>query len=136
MEIAALEIARMAEEIDCLRAELISVHEAKMEAEAHLTSFSDRVMETEQEIREECYAEFEKRSPTKRRPLGERDDVRSSKGEGSGLSSRMEGLRVSEDGNPSPNKALRVNSQGSPTKKVRKLGNRKWDASAGEDDLF
>ncbi|KAH7336687.1 P-loop containing nucleoside triphosphate hydrolase protein [Rhexocercosporidium sp. MPI-PUGE-AT-0058] len=61
MEIAALEIARMSEEIDGLRSELLSAHQARLETEAHLESMADRMMELEQEIREECYAEMEGR---------------------------------------------------------------------------
>lgn len=61
MEIAALEIARMSEEIDGLRSELLSAHQARLETDAHLESMADRMMELEQEIREECYAEMEGR---------------------------------------------------------------------------
>ncbi|KAI0126193.1 kinesin motor domain-containing protein [Xylariales sp. AK1849] len=61
MENAALEIARMAEVIDQLNVELAKESEARMAAEAHLMSFEDRVVEMEQEIREECYADFEQR---------------------------------------------------------------------------
>ncbi|KAH6718609.1 P-loop containing nucleoside triphosphate hydrolase protein [Leptodontidium sp. MPI-SDFR-AT-0119] len=61
MEIAALEIARMSEEIDGLRSELLSAHKARLETDAHLESMADRMMELEQEIREECYAEMEGR---------------------------------------------------------------------------
>jgi hypothetical protein len=61
MEIAALEIARMSEEIDGLRAELIAEQERRMEVEAHLESQQDRALEIEAEVREECYQEMEKR---------------------------------------------------------------------------
>ncbi|OTA55643.1 kinesin [Hypoxylon sp. EC38] len=61
MENAALEIARMAEIIDQLNAELARESEARMAAEAHLLSMEDRIEELEQEIREECYADFEQR---------------------------------------------------------------------------
>ncbi|KAI3331820.1 P-loop containing nucleoside triphosphate hydrolase protein [Xylariaceae sp. AK1471] len=61
MENAALEIARMADMIDQLNAELARESEARMTAEAHLMSIEDRVIELEQEIREECYADFEQR---------------------------------------------------------------------------
>jgi hypothetical protein len=59
MEIAALEIARMSEEIDGLRAELLAEQERRMEAEAHLESMSGRVIEIEAEVREECFLEME-----------------------------------------------------------------------------
>jgi hypothetical protein len=59
MEIAALEIARMSEEIDGLRAELLSEQQRRLECEAHLESFSDRAAEMEAEVREECYLELE-----------------------------------------------------------------------------
>lgn len=61
MEIAALEIARMSEEIDGLRAELVSTLQLRLETEAHLESVQERMNELEQEIREECYAEMESR---------------------------------------------------------------------------
>jgi hypothetical protein len=59
MEIAALEIARMSEEIDGLREELRKSVSARMELEAHLESFQDRAVEIEAEVREECYLEME-----------------------------------------------------------------------------
>lgn len=65
MEIAALEIARMSEEIDGLRAELLLEQERRLEVEAHLESAraeSDhRVEEKEAEVREECYQNMEQR---------------------------------------------------------------------------
>ncbi|KAF4626490.1 hypothetical protein G7Y89_g11669 [Cudoniella acicularis] len=60
MEIAALEIARMSEEIDGLRAELKDEQERRIESEAHLESMTDRIMEVEMEVREEVFAEMEK----------------------------------------------------------------------------
>ncbi|KAI0834340.1 P-loop containing nucleoside triphosphate hydrolase protein [Hypoxylon sp. FL0890] len=61
MENAALEIARMAEIIEQLNAELARESEARMSAEAHLLSMEDRIDVLEQEIREECYEDFEQR---------------------------------------------------------------------------
>ena len=61
MEIAALEIARMSEEIDGLRLELAAEQERRLEVEAHLESLSNRSLEMEIEIREECYLEMETR---------------------------------------------------------------------------
>ncbi|KAI0171922.1 kinesin [Hypoxylon sp. FL1284] len=61
MENAALEIARMADIIDQLNAELARESEARMSAEAHLMSTEDRIADLEQDIREECYADFEQR---------------------------------------------------------------------------
>ncbi|KAI1101349.1 P-loop containing nucleoside triphosphate hydrolase protein [Jackrogersella minutella] len=61
MENAALEIARMADIIDQLNAELARESEARMTAEAHLLSMEDRLVDLEVEIREECYADFEQR---------------------------------------------------------------------------
>ncbi|KAI9644789.1 hypothetical protein NHQ30_006816 [Ciborinia camelliae] len=61
MEIAALEIARMSEEIDGLRGELERETRLRMESEAHLQSMEDRMLELEMDIREECYDEMEKR---------------------------------------------------------------------------
>ncbi|KAI1179345.1 P-loop containing nucleoside triphosphate hydrolase protein [Nemania sp. FL0916] len=61
MENAALEIARMADLIDQLHAELAQESEARVAAEAHLMATEDRIEEAEQEVREECYADFEQR---------------------------------------------------------------------------
>ncbi|KAI1467739.1 P-loop containing nucleoside triphosphate hydrolase protein [Daldinia caldariorum] len=61
MENAALEIARMADMIDKLNAELVEETERRMAAEAHLLSMEDRMADLEQEVREECYADFEQR---------------------------------------------------------------------------
>jgi hypothetical protein len=63
MEIAALEIARMSEEIDGLRLELAREQERRLEVEAHLETareeIEERVLEKEAEVREECYLEME-----------------------------------------------------------------------------
>ncbi|PKS06706.1 hypothetical protein jhhlp_006780 [Lomentospora prolificans] len=61
MELAALEIARLTEEIDILRGEVARESEGRVAAEAHLLSMEDRMLELEQVIREDCAAEFEKR---------------------------------------------------------------------------
>lgn len=61
MEIAALEIARMSEEIDGLRNELRSENEKRIIAEAHTTSFEEKMLEVEADVREECYQEMEAR---------------------------------------------------------------------------
>ncbi|KAI1322039.1 P-loop containing nucleoside triphosphate hydrolase protein [Xylariaceae sp. FL0255] len=61
MENAALEIARMADMIEQLNKELARESEGRMTAEAHLMSMEDRITDLEQEIREECYADFEQR---------------------------------------------------------------------------
>jgi hypothetical protein len=61
MEAAALEIARLSEEVEYLRRALDAERAAREEAEAHLLSMEDRMLELEQEIREDCTAEFEKR---------------------------------------------------------------------------
>ncbi|KAK5633220.1 hypothetical protein RRF57_008934 [Xylaria bambusicola] len=202
MENAALEIARMADMIDQLNGELARESEARMAAEAHLMSMEDRIMDLEQEIREECYADFEQRlamemnrwkaslsleqergeahwdrkaevlarsvgvvvtapsdeddvenenkenvlienleqenerlrrevailkreltsrTPSKRAPLQERGDLPSSKGDVTSLGGKMEQLRV---------------SNGSPTKKVRRLPPKKWESVPADDDMF
>ncbi|RAL65021.1 hypothetical protein DID88_001129 [Monilinia fructigena] len=61
MEIAALEIARMSEEIDGLRAELERETRLRMQSEAHLQSMEDRMLDLEMDIREECFEEMERR---------------------------------------------------------------------------
>ncbi|KAI1874673.1 hypothetical protein JX265_004881 [Neoarthrinium moseri] len=61
MENAALEIARMADIIEKLNNEVARESEARMEAEAHLMSLEDRLVDLEQDIREECHSDFESR---------------------------------------------------------------------------
>ncbi|KKO98133.1 hypothetical protein THAR02_09762 [Trichoderma harzianum] len=61
MEIAALEIARMSEEIEQLRQEIEVQSEARIIAEAHLLSTEDRMIDMEAAVREECALEFEQR---------------------------------------------------------------------------
>ncbi|KAF6811856.1 kinesin family protein [Colletotrichum sojae] len=61
MEHAALEIARMQEEITNLHIELDHEREARVTAEAHLLSMEDRLLDHEQLVREECMADFDAR---------------------------------------------------------------------------
>lgn len=61
MELAALEIARLSDDIDHLREEVEHQTEARMTAEAHLLSMEDRMLELEEAIRDECATEFEQR---------------------------------------------------------------------------
>lgn len=61
MEIAALEIARMSDEIEQLRGEIEVQSEARIAAEAHLLSAEDRMIDIEAAVREECALEFEQR---------------------------------------------------------------------------
>lgn len=61
MEIAALEIARMSEEIDGLRGELERETRLRVETEAHLQTMEERMLELEMDIREEFFVELEKR---------------------------------------------------------------------------
>lgn len=61
MELAALEIARLAEEGEYLRGTLAREQDARAAAEAHCVSFEERLLDLEQEIREDCAAEFEAR---------------------------------------------------------------------------
>lgn len=68
--------------------------------------------------------ELASRSPSKRRPLGEREDFapasKTSKADGvSNLGRKLERMRVSND-------TTRA-AGGSPTKKVRKLGTKRWE---------
>jgi hypothetical protein len=61
MELAALEIARLSDDMDQLRAELDYQMEARVTAEAHLLSMEDRMLDLEAAIREDCAIEFEQR---------------------------------------------------------------------------
>ncbi|KAM7198382.1 kinesin-like motor protein 9 [Naviculisporaceae sp. PSN 640] len=61
MEVAALEIARLSEEVEYLRGAFEAERAARYEAESHLLSMEDRMLELEQAIREDCTNEFERR---------------------------------------------------------------------------
>lgn len=61
MELAALEIARLSDDIDHLREDLEHQTEARMTAEAHLLSMEDRLLDLEAAIRDDCASEFEER---------------------------------------------------------------------------
>ena len=61
MEVAALEIARLSEEVEYLRQAFESERAGRFEAESHLLSMEDRMIELEQAIREDCVTEFERR---------------------------------------------------------------------------
>lgn len=61
MEAAALEIARLSEDVEYLRQALDAERAAREEAESHLLSMEDRMIELEQAIREDCTNEFERR---------------------------------------------------------------------------
>lgn len=61
MEIAALEIARLSDEIDQLRAEADLQLDARVAAEAHLLTMEDKMLDLEAAIREDCAIEFEQR---------------------------------------------------------------------------
>ncbi|KAL8414281.1 hypothetical protein RB594_005491 [Gaeumannomyces avenae] len=61
MEAAALEIARLSEELDYMRSTVETERSRRVEAESQLLSLEDRLLELEQEIREDCMVEFEQR---------------------------------------------------------------------------
>jgi hypothetical protein len=61
MEAAAMEIARLSEELDYLHQALDAERSGREEAESHLLSMEDRMIELEQAIREDCTNEFERR---------------------------------------------------------------------------
>ncbi|RSL69663.1 hypothetical protein CEP54_002114 [Fusarium duplospermum] len=75
--------------------------------------------------------ELASRSPSKRRPLGEREDfapaAKTSKTDGvSNLGRKLERMRVSNDSARPAARPTAV-TNGSPTKKVRKLGAKRWE---------
>ncbi|KAF7552667.1 hypothetical protein G7Z17_g4188 [Cylindrodendrum hubeiense] len=61
MEIAALEIARLSDEIDQLRVEVDTQTDARVSAEAHLLTMEDKMLDLEMAIRDDCAIEFEQR---------------------------------------------------------------------------
>jgi len=81
------------------------------------------------------------RSPLKRKPLQERDDMPTAEPGmprpygGDGLNRKMEQLRVSEDTRRGSSGSARSGNAASP-KKLRKLAAKKWDMSVEGDDLF
>lgn len=208
MEMAALEIARLAEENEYLRQAMAAEQAARQEAQAHLLSVEDRMVDLEQAVREDCVEEFERRlqievarwraceaaeaerveehvnqkieilarvvdvaasdgegeedkenvlvedvwgendrlrrevevlrrelagmSPSKRMPLRERGGDTERGSGAAGLQRKMEKLRVSDEASRSSSGSVR---SGSPTKKVRKLGTKRWD-SMEDDEMF
>ncbi|KFZ13147.1 hypothetical protein V501_03852 [Pseudogymnoascus sp. VKM F-4519 (FW-2642)] len=64
MERAAMEIARLSEEMDMLRAEVVAEREGREEAEARLVTAEERAMEIEAVVREEMWGEMEERFET------------------------------------------------------------------------
>ncbi|RKF82950.1 Kinesin-like motor protein 9 [Golovinomyces cichoracearum] len=67
MEIAALEISRMSQEIDNLRSKLQIEIECRIAVEAQNEWLSSRMSELEAEIREECFQEMEEKMKTEMR---------------------------------------------------------------------
>jgi hypothetical protein len=206
MEMAALEIARLAEENEYLRSAMAAEQSARQEAQAHLLSMDDRMVDLEQAIREDCVNEFERRleievarwrasaaveaerveehvnqkieilarvtddmsdgegedkenvlvedvwgenerlrreveilrrelagmSPSKRMPLRERGGEAERQSGSKDLQRKMERLRVSDEASRSSSGSV---MSGSPTKKVRKLGTKRWD-SMEDDEIF
>lgn len=61
MELAALEIARLMDEIDHLNEDVLAQTEAREKAEAHLLSTEDKMLDLEAAIRDDCATEFEQR---------------------------------------------------------------------------
>ena len=61
MEIAALEIARLSDDIEQLRTEVEYQTDARLTAEAHLLSMEDRMLDLEAAVRDDCATEFEQR---------------------------------------------------------------------------
>jgi hypothetical protein len=67
LEIALREVARLAEERDILSLELEEERSRRESAEASWTAAEHRMQEVEQEVRDECYADFEARLDQERR---------------------------------------------------------------------
>lgn len=59
MELAALEIARMTEEIEELREELAEERKRREEADSHLLSMEDKLLDVETEVREQLFEEMD-----------------------------------------------------------------------------
>jgi hypothetical protein len=67
LDVALREIARLAEERDILALELEEERSRREAAEASWTAAEQRMQEVEQEVRDECYADFEARLDQERR---------------------------------------------------------------------
>lgn len=67
LEMAIREIARLAEERDILALQLEEERSRRAAAEASWTATEQRMQEVEQEVRDECYADFELRLDQERR---------------------------------------------------------------------
>ena len=67
LEIALREVARLAEERDIMALQLEEERSRREAAEASWTAAEQRMQEVEQEVRDECYADFEARLDQERR---------------------------------------------------------------------
>ncbi|KJZ71361.1 hypothetical protein HIM_09244 [Hirsutella minnesotensis 3608] len=150
MELAALEIARMSEEMEHLRAELDRQHEARAAAEAYSLSVEERMLDLEAAVRDECATEFERRLTLElarfRASLAqeqERSDehwdrkvdvlergLGGDEGCAEGdVSRKLERMRVSSASGRGVDTLRSVSgaSTGSPGKKLRKLPPKRWE---------
>jgi hypothetical protein len=114
MELAALEIARLADELEALQDDLAAERAAREAAEAHLASAEDRILETEQMVREEMYEEMEERMATEMRVWRARWEEERERGQ-EHLDAKLEvlvrGLEIEDKENADPDSEASADSK-------------------------
>lgn len=155
LEQASKEIARLSEEVDVLALQLTEETSRRQTAEACWAATEERMQSLEQEIRDECYDEMEKRLEVERRRWkaawdeeADRNDEHLDK-KIEILTSATEDIQIYEDPEPKrdervqelelENESLRKKIEEmqrellgrSPTKKQRVLKAPKWEVDVG-----
>jgi len=148
LEAASKEITRLTEDVDVLILQLAEERSRREAAEACWKASEERMLEVEQEIRDECYEEMEARIEGERRRWKGAWDEEADRND-EHLDKKLEilvrGIQIHEDPEPqgddrlrmleAENERLRLKIEAmdrekhlqSPTKKQRVLKARKWD---------
>ena len=152
LEQATQEIARLSEEVEVLALRLAEETARRKAAEASWRAAEDHMLEVEQDVRDECFAEMETRIEAERRRwkgAWEEEADRNDEHLDRKIEVLVQGIQVHEDSEPSEaerveeleweNEALkrkvemleREAQMKSPIKKQRVLKARKWEVDVG-----
>jgi hypothetical protein len=152
LEQATQEIARLSEEVEVLALRLAEETARRKAAEASWRAAEDHMLEVEQDVRDECFAEMETRMEAERRRwkgAWEEEADRNDEHLDRKIEVLVQGIQVHED--PEPSEAERVEElerenealkrkvemlereaqMKSPIKKQRVLKARKWEVDVG-----
>ena len=152
LEQATQEIARLSEEVEVLALRLAEETARRKAAEASWRAAEDHMLEVEQDVRDECFAEMETRIEAERRRwkgAWEEEADRNDEHLDRKIEVLVQGIQVHED--PEPSEAERVEElerenealkrkvemlereaqMKSPIKKQRVLKARKWEVDVG-----